>query len=141
MSKTFDVPIGSNYYYNFIDQKIKRGNECEPIAVYSTLGCWDSGPAKESSQVTHVTTLYVKVEYQAKGCMHPVLRYCSGILSSSMVLKLWVYKSPYTNKIEALIDFFGENQKLEIPRTSSALNRCASDNYYHSGWRRAPLFH
>ncbi|KRZ02404.1 hypothetical protein T11_8646 [Trichinella zimbabwensis] len=64
MSKTFDVLIGSNYYYNFIDQKIERGNKCEPIAVYSTLGWIVSGPAKESSQVTHVTTLYVKVEYQ-----------------------------------------------------------------------------
>ncbi|KRZ11356.1 hypothetical protein T11_12635 [Trichinella zimbabwensis] len=60
--KAFDVPIGLDCYYEFIDQKMKRRKRREPIAIHSTLGwivcCLIVNEKREST--TSVKALCVK---------------------------------------------------------------------------------
>ncbi|KRY44476.1 hypothetical protein T03_11760 [Trichinella britovi] len=68
-SGAFDVLIGLDYHYEFVDYKIKRGNKGEPVAVHSTLGWIICGPmTKEKEDPTFlsqsVKVLYAKVDGQ-----------------------------------------------------------------------------
>ncbi|KRX38442.1 hypothetical protein T05_14190 [Trichinella murrelli] len=68
-SGAFDVLIVLDYYYEFVDHKIKRGKKGEPVAVHSTLGYIICGPMtnekREPTSFTHsVKVLYAKVDEQ-----------------------------------------------------------------------------
>ncbi|KRX34809.1 hypothetical protein T05_137, partial [Trichinella murrelli] len=68
-SGAFDVLIGLDYYYEFVDHKIKRGKKGEPVAVHSTLGWIICGPMtnekREPTSSSHsVKVLYAKVDEQ-----------------------------------------------------------------------------
>ncbi|KRZ47718.1 hypothetical protein T02_7518, partial [Trichinella nativa] len=68
-SGAFDVLIGLDYYYEFVDHKIKRGKKGEPVAVHSTLGWIICGPmTNEKEDPTFfsqsVKVLYAKVDGQ-----------------------------------------------------------------------------
>ncbi|KRX33345.1 hypothetical protein T09_6378 [Trichinella sp. T9] len=39
-----ETEAGLDYYYEFVDHKIKRGKKGEPVAVHSTLGYIICGP-------------------------------------------------------------------------------------------------
>ncbi|KAL1244186.1 Triosephosphate isomerase [Trichinella spiralis] len=68
-SGAFDVLIDLDYYYEFVDHKIKRGKKGEPVAVHSTLGWIICGPMtnekRELTSFSHfVKVLYAKVDEQ-----------------------------------------------------------------------------
>ncbi|KRZ47685.1 hypothetical protein T02_710 [Trichinella nativa] len=68
-SGAFDVLIGLDYHYEFVDHKIKRGKKGEPVAVHSTLGWIICGPmTNEKEDPTFfsqsVKVLYAKVDGQ-----------------------------------------------------------------------------
>ncbi|KRX26299.1 hypothetical protein T07_8519 [Trichinella nelsoni] len=68
-SGAFGVLIGLDYYYEFVDHKIKRGKKGEPVAVHSTLGWIICGPMtnekREPTSFSHsVKVLYAKVDEQ-----------------------------------------------------------------------------
>ncbi|KRZ75294.1 Gypsy retrotransposon integrase-like protein 1 [Trichinella papuae] len=62
LSSTFDVLIGLDYYYDFINQVIIKGQEGEPMAIHSTLGWIICGPIPGKVMTKSIKTLFAKVE-------------------------------------------------------------------------------
>ncbi|KRZ15249.1 hypothetical protein T11_16503 [Trichinella zimbabwensis] len=62
LSSTFDVLIGMDYYYDFINQVIMKGQKGEPMAIHSTLGWIICGPTPGKVMTKNVKTLFAKVE-------------------------------------------------------------------------------
>ncbi|KRZ74107.1 hypothetical protein T10_11196 [Trichinella papuae] len=63
LSSTFDVLIGLDYYYDFINQVIMKGQKGEPMAIHSTLGWIICGPIPEKVETKSVKT-FTKVVYK-----------------------------------------------------------------------------
>ncbi|KRZ48027.1 hypothetical protein T02_431 [Trichinella nativa] len=62
LSSTFDVLIGLDYYYDFINQVIMKGQKGEPMAMHSTLGWIICGPTPGKVMTKNIKTLFAKVE-------------------------------------------------------------------------------
>ncbi|KRY41732.1 hypothetical protein T01_4596 [Trichinella spiralis] len=58
---SFDVLIWLDYYYKFIDQKIIKDVEGEPIAIHSTLGWIVCDSIPENVLTTRIRTMFVKI--------------------------------------------------------------------------------
>ncbi|XP_003373047.1 conserved hypothetical protein [Trichinella spiralis] len=62
LSSTFDVLIGLDYYYDFINQAIIKGQEGEPMAIHSTLGWIICGPTPGKVPTKSTKMLFAKIE-------------------------------------------------------------------------------
>ncbi|KAL1235274.1 Uncharacterized protein TSPI_04200 [Trichinella spiralis] len=62
LSSTFDVLIGLDYYYDFINQAIIKGQEGEPMAIHSTLGWIICGPTPGKVPMKITKMLFAKIE-------------------------------------------------------------------------------
>ncbi|KRZ98102.1 hypothetical protein T08_16093 [Trichinella sp. T8] len=62
LSSTFDVLIGLDYYYDFINQAIIKGQEGEPMAIHSTLGWIICGPTPGKVPMKNTKMLFAKIE-------------------------------------------------------------------------------
>ncbi|KRX27537.1 hypothetical protein T07_8136 [Trichinella nelsoni] len=58
---SFDVLTWLDYYYEFIDQKIIKDLEEEPIAIHSTLGWIVCDSIPENVPTTRIRTMFVKI--------------------------------------------------------------------------------
>ncbi|OUC46373.1 hypothetical protein D917_01630 [Trichinella nativa] len=58
---SFDVLIWLDYYYEFIDQKIIKDVEGEPIAIHSTLGWIVCDSIPENVLTTRIRAMFVKI--------------------------------------------------------------------------------
>ncbi|KRY07206.1 hypothetical protein T12_2830 [Trichinella patagoniensis] len=62
LSSAFGVLIGLDYYYDFIDHVIVKGQEGEPMAMHSTLGWIICDTIPDKSATNSIKTLFAKVE-------------------------------------------------------------------------------